>query len=319
MLEPQYLELQYNVLMETGKTGGLMAGSVAENQGRLRIALQVAVYVALYFAVFFVFAPLLTWLGDPLAGFTASGLLAAGFANWLALRIYAGRGLADLGLHRSRASAHNLAIGLMGGIGSAALALAPPLALGAAHFARASVDRPTAAAAFVAAMIAVGSAGEEMFFRGYGFQLLLANCGPFATIAPVGVVFALMHSSNPNASWFGLVNTAGFGVLFGYAFLRSRDLWLPIGLHLGWNLTLPLFGANVSGLRMRLTGYEMAWSAGKMWSGGEYGPEASILTSAAMFVLFAYLWKAPIRRQFAPLAVPSGESLPCESGPASLW
>jgi uncharacterized protein len=295
-----------------------MAGSMAVRQSPLRIGVEVAVYVALYVAALFVFAPLLIWVGDSLTGVTVSGFFAAGFANWLALRIYAGRAIADLGLRWSRASAHNLALGLAGGMGSAALVLAPPLAVGAAHIVRVPVDSP-AAAAFVAVLIAIGSAGEEMFFRGYGFQILLANCGPFATVVPTGVVFALMHGSNPNATWFALVNTAGFGVLFGYAFLRSRDLWLPIGLHFGWNLTLPLSGANVSGLRMRLTGYQLTWTAGKWWSGGAYGPEASILTSAILFLLFAYLWKAPIRQQFAPLARPPGESLPCESGPASLW
>jgi uncharacterized protein len=297
-----------------------MAGSLAPRQSGLRIAAQVGVYVALYFAALFFFVSLLTWLGnDSLAAVTVSSLFAAGFANWLALRLYSGRAITDLGLHCNRASTHNLALGLMGGIGSAALALAPALAVGAAHIVRVPANQPAGMAAFVAGIIAIGAAGEEIFFRGYGFQILLANRGPFATVVPVGIVFALMHGSNPNATWFGLVNTAGFGVLFGYAFLRSRDLWLPIGLHFGWNLTLPLSGANVSGLRMRLTGYEMTWTAGKWWSGGDYGPEASVLTSAVMFLLFAYLWKAPIRRQFAPLAVPPGEGLPCESGPASLW
>ena len=90
--------------------------------------------------------------------------------------------------------------------------------------------------------------------------------------------------------------------------LRSRDLWLPIGLHLGWNFTLPFFGVNLSGLRMRVTGYEMSWTAGPLWSGGEYGPEASVLTSFVVLLLAAYLWKAPIRRQPSPLTDPPAES-----------
>ena len=57
------------------------------------------------------------------------------------------------------------------------------------------------------------------------------------------MLFALLHSSNPNATWLGTANTAGFGILFGYAYLRSRDLWLPIGLHFGLELyTAPLRG-----------------------------------------------------------------------------
>jgi membrane protease YdiL (CAAX protease family) len=148
-------------------------------------------------------------------------------------------------------------------------------------------------------LLLFGAAGEEVVFRGYGFQVLLRALGPFATIVPTGVLFALLHASNPNA-WdykLGLVNTAGFGILFGYAFLRSRDLWLPIALHYGWNLTLPFFGVNISGITMRVTGYVLEWRVGPLWSGGEYGPEASILTSCMFVVLWLYLWKAPIRRQ----------------------
>ena len=123
-----------------------------------------------------------------------------------------------------------------------------------------------------------------------------------------------MHAANPDASPLGLVNTAAFGILFGYAYMRSRDLWLPIGLHFGWNFTLPLFGANLSGLKIfkEITGHEMAWRAGALWSGGEYGPEASLLTSLVFIPLLAFLWKAPVRRQRSPITDPPAENVICE-------
>jgi membrane protease YdiL (CAAX protease family) len=110
--------------------------------------------------------------------------------------------------------------------------------------------------------------------------------------------------------------TAGFGAVFGYAWLRSRDLWLPIGLHFGWNFTLPLFGVNISGLRIRVTGYELSWTAGNLWSGGDYGPEASILTLAVLALLFVFIRKAPVRRQFSAV-VDVAESAECEPSPPS--
>ena len=289
---------------------------MATRRDPVRIAIQVAVYVALYFAVSFAFGPLLVWAGEYLLGITVTGLLAAVAANWLSLRIYHPLPLADLGLHWTGGSKNNLLLGLAGGAGSACLVLGPPLALGAAHFAAATGEHPGASAmAFVSVLLLFGATGEELFFRGYAFQVLLASWGAYATVVPVGVVFAALHANNPNATWLGLANTAGFGVLFGYAFLRSRDLWLPIGLHFGWNVTLPLFGVNVSGLKMKVTGYEMVWSAGTLWSGGEYGPEASLLTTGVLLLLFVFLWKAPIRRQPSPLTYPPVESAPCEAGP----
>ena len=276
-----------------------------------------AIYVALYFATAFVFSGLLLWLGGYLTGVTVTGLLAAVFANWLALRIYEDLHLIQIGLWLNRRSAENLLLGLGGGAGAAVLVLAPALAVGAAHIVGTPDDQPTVGSIiFVSILLAAGSAGEELFFRGYGFQKLVAACGAWATVIPVGIVFGLLHGGNPAASWFSTLNTVGFGILFGYGYLRSRDLWLPIGLHFGWNFTLPLFGVNVSGLRMKVTGYEMAWNAGTIWSGGEYGPEASILTSAALFALFAYLYKAPICRQPSPLTDPPTETAVCEISPS---
>ncbi len=291
---------------------------VASGKDPLRLGIHLVVYVALYFATAFVFSGLLVWLGGYLTGVTGTGLLSAIFANWLALRIYENRHLVDIGLWLNRRSAENLVLGLAGGAGSAALVLAPALLAGAAHLTPTPADQPSVGTIiFVSILLIAGSVGEEIFFRGYGFQELLGAVGPWATVIPVGVIFALLHGSNPGATWFSTANTAGFGILFGYAYLRSRDLWLPIGLHFGWNFTLPLFGVNVSGLRMKVTGYEMSWTAGSLWSGGEYGPEASILTSVVLIALFIYLRKAPIRRQISPLTDPPAGSEVCEAAPLS--
>ncbi|MGD0667595.1 MAG: type II CAAX endopeptidase family protein [Bryobacteraceae bacterium] len=279
----------------------------------LRIALQVLLYIALYYLAVLSLATVSQWLGLYLVGVTAAMLLAAVLANWISLRIHHGLRLWDAGLWWRRASAVNLGLGVAGGVGAACLVLVPPLIIGAARIeSTASEPGSWGSVVFLAIVLAMGATGEELFFRGYGFQVLLNVAGPFATILPVGVVFALLHSGNPHATWFAIANTAGFGILFGYAYWRSLDLWLPIGLHFGWNLTLPLFGVNLSGLTMRVTGYAMTWSAGKLWSGGDYGPEASVLTSAAMVALCVYLWKAPVRRQISPLAGPPAEDILCE-------
>lgn len=269
---------------------------------RAHLYLRVGVYVFLYLAALMLFARAVVSVGGLFLGVTVSQLLAALAANLVALRIYGRRSLADLGLGFNGASLRHLALGIAAGMGSAALTLAPPLA---AHAARLLPD-PGARAGwdiflFTAAGLAAGSAGEEVLFRGYGFQMLLRAWGPHTAIFTVGALFAVLHGGNPNSTWLGLLNTAGFGILFGYAFLRSGDIWLPIGLHFGWNFTLPLFGVNVSGLTMRLTGYRMEWSADTLWSGGPYGPEASILATAVLAVLAVFLWKAPLRRQAAPL------------------
>jgi len=283
----------------------------------LRIGLQVSGYVFAAYCAALIFGAILRWVGGELVAIGLGDLLAALAVNWLALRIFTDRRLPDLGLWWNRASADNLVLGLAGGISAACLVLVPALLVGAAHIISTPADRPSLdTIVFVTILLAAGAAGEEIFFRGFGFQVLLANYSAPVTIVAVGIAFALLHGGNPNASWLGLANTAGFGILFGYAYIRSRDLWVPIGLHFGWNCTLPLFGADVSGLKIKETGYEMSWSAGRLWSGGEYGPEASLLTSAVLVLLFFLLWKAPIRRQTSPITDPVERAV-CEPSPPS--
>jgi membrane protease YdiL (CAAX protease family) len=281
----------------------------------LHLTAKVVVYAALYYVSAFVLGPPLFWLGGYMVGITTTGLLAAAISNSLCLRIYLRRGIAAIGLPGDKAALVNLGFGCLGGMGAAAVVLAGPLLVHAARFERDPASPASLSSFFfVSVLVLFGSAGEELLFRGFGFQVLLAALGDWPTILPVGILFAVLHAGNPNATWFGLANTAGFGILFGYAFLRSHDIWLPIGLHFGWNFTLPLFGVNVSGLTMRLTGFTMRWSAGTLWSGGDYGPEASILTTAVLLLLFAYLWKAPIRRQPSALLDPLAGDVTCAPG-----
>ena len=278
----------------------------------VRLVTHLVVFVALFLTSAMMFGWMLANLGY-MVGMIGTSFASALAANWLAMRIFEGRNLLDVGLWWSRVAADNLVIGLAGGAGAALLVLAPPLLFRAAHFESTPLDTPTFGSfVFVMLLLTAGVFGEELLFRGYGFQILLAAAGPWATILPVGVLFALLHGNNPNATWFGLANTAGFGILLGYAYLRSRDLWLPVGLHFGWNFTLPLFGVNLSGLRMKVTGYEMAWTAGPVWSGGAYGPEASVLTTGVIVLLALYLWKAPVRRQSSPITDPPVETAVCE-------
>jgi membrane protease YdiL (CAAX protease family) len=146
-------------------------------------------------------------------------------------------------------------------------------------------------------LLLFGAIGEEMLFRGYAFQVFMAAVGPFAAILPTAVLFGFMHASNPGFTLLAGINTVLWGVLLGYSFLRSGDLWLPIGLHFGWNWTLPLLGVNLSGLTMGITGYTMRWRIGGLWSGGAYGIEGGLLTTAIVIALYFYLQKAPIQTQ----------------------
>jgi membrane protease YdiL (CAAX protease family) len=267
---------------------------------RLGLILRVGVFAFLEFTGLLLIAPLLIPVCGYFAAAAMSTFAAAAIANAIALRIWERGQLTDIGLGWTRASRVNLGLGILGGAGAALFVLVPPLLVRAAEFQKDSERSfDGASILFVSVIMLFGALGEEMLFRGYGFQILLARLGPYATILPVSVVFGLAHLNNVSSTTIAILNTIGWGVVFGVAFLRSGDLWLPIGLHFGWNVTLPLFGVNLSGFKMVATGYVMNWMTGPQWSGGEYGPEGGLLTSLVMAPLFWFLFKAPIRRQKA--------------------
>lgn len=259
------------------------------------IAVRVGLFALLEILGLMIFGSLLAPWAGVMATATMATFLAAFITNVFTVRIFERLSLADLGLNWNQSSLLNLLWGLGGG-GVAALAvLVPPLLLGMAKLVPAP-EQPAnlRSLIFVSTLLALGVVGEELLFRGYGFQLLLKHTSPFATILPVSVLFAAAHTL---ATPIGLFNTFLWGVIFGFAVLRSGDLWLAIGLHFGWNFTLPLFGANLSGMRMSVSGYALEWKADLLWSGGEYGPEASLLTTAVIPLLAYALWQAPIVTQ----------------------
>lgn len=268
----------------------------------VRAIIQAGVFLLLYVVCVTLLGALGGFVGGYLVGLTVGSLLAASLATAFAMAIFGGRPLVEVGLFWNRLARVNVLWGLAGGAGAAVLAIAPALVFHAAHF----VQSPEAGAnwrtlLFVPLLLLCGAAAEELLFHGFGFQVLVREIGGYATVIPIGILFGFLHSNNPNASRLGLINTAGFGILFGIAFLRSRDLWLPMGLHFGWNITLPLFGVNLSGITIKPTGVTLLWNVDSLWSGGEYGPEASILTSGVLVLLLLYILKIPVARQHAPL------------------
>ena len=266
----------------------------------LGVLLRVGVFALIAILGYYIFPWAMIWVGSPFVIAALSTFAAAGVANAIVLRIYERGQLADIGLGWTPASRRNLALGMLGGFAAGLLVLLGPVLVRVADLEPAKESHfQWPSLLLVSIILLFGSVGEEMLFRGYGFQVLVKAIGPFATILPMGVLFGLAHSQNLHFTWLALFNTVLWGIVLGYAFILSGDLWLPVGLHFGWNWILPLLGANVSGFTMGVTGYVLHWKIGEPWSGGEYGPEGGWLTSLVVVALFFYLQKAPIQHQDA--------------------
>ncbi len=154
--------------------------------------------------------------------------------------------------------------------------------------------------AYATMILFVGATSEELLFRGFGLQQLIRASNAWIAIVGTSVVFGLLHAGNPGASTVGLVNTALFGCLFGFLLVRRRSLMIPVGVHFGWNVTLVAIGASLSGLRIRVVDVMLTSSGPVLWSGGPYGPEASLITSLVVALVIAIVLYLPSKLETGP-------------------
>ncbi len=125
---------------------------------------------------------------------------------------------------------------------------------------------------------------EELLSRGYHLQTLASGTNLFWGVFLSSSVFGLLHLGNPNATWVSAAGIFFAGLFLAYGFLRTGQLWLSIGLHIGWNFFEgPFFGFPVSGLDifplMRIT-----VDGPVLWTGGAFGPEAGLIVLPALFI-----------------------------------
>ncbi len=147
----------------------------------------------------------------------------------------------------------------------------------------------------VAALVLIaGAVFEEVLFRGVLFRLVEESAGTWIALAFSAILFGLIHGLNPGATWFSSLAIAlEAGVLLAAAFVVTRNLWFPIGVHFAWNFCEgPIYGTQVSG-RDFLTSAIVPHVSGPMWmTGGPFGPEAGIpaivIGVAVAIVLLVY-------------------------------
>jgi len=125
---------------------------------------------------------------------------------------------------------------------------------------------------------------EELLCRGYQLQTIASGTNLFWGVLLSSAIFGILHIFNPGANWASTLGIFLAGLFFAYAYVRTHQLWLPIGMHLGWNFFEGVgFGFPVSGLdiyplmRIKVHGPEL-------WTGGIFGPEAGLIVIPALIV-----------------------------------
>ena len=132
---------------------------------------------------------------------------------------------------------------------------------------------------------------EELVFRGVVLQNIIKGMGLVWAVIISSILFGLVHVGNPDATILSSLLIALITLQLIYAYLKTGQLWLSIGLHLGWNFfQASVFGFASSG-RTSPT-MIMQNPIGPDWlSGGTFGAEGSILIIPFTIVsLFLIHW-----------------------------
>ena len=186
---------------------------------------------------------------------------------------------AALGLPRRATAAREWSTGAAIGWGLVVLAVLPMAFAGALHVEFWTEPRAFWLAVLNLATLAIAALAEEVAFRGYPFRRLIELIGPVKATILMSIFFGALHMFNPAATWISVLITMFAGVLLSIAWLRTHGLWLPWGLHFGWNASMGiLFGLPVSGI-VDFSSVVQTRAIGRSWlTGGNYGPEGAFFT-----------------------------------------
>jgi uncharacterized protein len=186
-----------------------------------------------------------------------------------------------------------------GGLIGSAIMLIPALILGIFGWVKWQWNPEGISTLLSSALLFAGVAvAEELLFRGFVFQRLIAGLGQWSAQLIIAAYFLLTHLNNPGMTGsikvMAGINIFLASILLGVAFIQTKSLAMPLGLHFmanfmqGGVLGFGVSGTEQSGLLMPVLGDAPAWL-----TGGQFGLEASLpgLICVVITLLVLYMRK----------------------------
>lgn len=287
----------------------------------MRVLIKILLFTVATLVLGCLLAPPLYWLGHAVAAagwftdlahfefhryFNRAVLVAAGIMVWPLLRVLGIRRWADLGLTPNPARWRHLAVGFA--LSTVGLAIVGALmVVGGRAFWRTQMALDALPGAMLSAVV-VGLL-EESFFRGALLGALRRTMSWSRALGVLSVVFASLHFLKPppgfrldDVTWTsgfalfprlfwqygdprllagGLLTILLVGLVLGYSVIRTRSLYLSLGLHIGWVFSLKGFGQLA-----RVRGTPTLWLGSDLLTG-----LAPVLLVAATWAVVAYLFR----------------------------
>lgn len=261
---------------------------LSPNQRRLRAGWRIVCHLLMAIVLFVAISLLLQPLSSAQIGL--SGIPIFQFLEFLVITVsifiariwFDRRSVASLGLAVDRCVTVDLVFGFL--LTGLSIALMYLVMLAAGWLQPDPFSQPDMALAGIAGSLLMGFLGfvfigwtEELLFRGYWLQNMKEGLNLFWAVVIPSSIFGILHLANQNATIAGAIGSAAAGFLLAYAYLRTQQLWLPIGMHIGWNFFEGnVFGFPVSGMKsFRLI--QTIITGPEAITGGAFGPEAGLI------------------------------------------
>ncbi|MEO7276930.1 MAG: CPBP family intramembrane glutamic endopeptidase [Sphingomicrobium sp.] len=197
--------------------------------------------------------------------------------------------------YRDPAALRRLGLGLAGGLVIFSIAVGIAALLGVYR-----ITGPGDATDLLPALIAAAifpAISEELLFRGILFRWIEEFGGSWMALLLTSALFGASHLMNPNATPIAAIGIAfEAGVMLGAAYMLTRSLWLPMGLHAAWNFAqgeiwdIPVSGTRVHGLVVAKL------SGDPLLTGNGFGLEASIIAIVVATLFGLWLLMLAIRK-----------------------
>jgi uncharacterized protein len=209
-------------------------------------------------------------------------------SSWLMGKLE-GRTLQDYGLPLPQMFGTRFWQGFLIGLVSITVLLGAMRVLGVFHLNQVALHGAEIwkwAGLFAVGFVVVGVA-EEFKFRGYVLYTSSFGIGFWPSAILLSALFAFRHLSNVGGNWIGLLNVGLAGLVFAFLLRRTGNLWLPIGLHAGWDWAQTfLYGAANSGLKLPGHFFDSSFAGSSFLTGGDFGPEGSVLCTLVLIMIW---------------------------------
>lgn len=133
--------------------------------------------------------------------------------------------------------------------------------------------------------------GEEILSRGYIMSVLKQTRNKWIVLIMPALIFAALHLGNNGIDVLSFINLFLVGVLFAYMFMKSKNIWMPIGYHITWNYFQGyIWGFKVSGTNSNGL-YAIENITNNIINGGDFGPEGGVIVTIIICLTFYFVYR----------------------------